>query len=108
MNNEMPKRMAVFRHLRHEFNAVFQNHGDDDDWCVDEYMRISEWQTVEFKPLSQADVAGAQLTALSKLREQTVAEFSEKLGAIDERMANLRALTGPDDAPIDGNPKVAP
>jgi hypothetical protein len=44
-------------------------------------------------------VTGAQLTALTRMREKVVDEFAAKLSNIDERIANVRSLTGPEVSP---------
>jgi hypothetical protein len=91
------KKIAVFRQTKLNFECVIEIGGDDTDenWTLDEYVRLTEWQPVEFKALPPETLAAAEMDALSALRAQTVAEFTEKLSYIDGRMANLRALTGP-------------
>lgn len=89
------KKIGVFRNTTHDFVCVLENHTNDDNWTLDEYVRLSEWQTVEFKSLPPEAMVSAQLTALAELRAKTVTEFTERLNQIDGRMANLRALTGP-------------
>lgn len=89
------KRVALFRNTTHDFIAVLNYEGDDENWTLDEYVRLTEWHTVEFKPLPPEARAAAEMDALTALRAQTVEEFSEKRSFIDGRIANLRALTGP-------------
>lgn len=95
--DELTKRMALFRDQKYGSVLSFDLHGKDESYTpsIGEYVRITEWMTVTFKPLSASDVTGAELMALSKFREKTVNEFKEKLDFIDGRIANLRALTGP-------------
>ncbi len=95
-DNEQNVRVALFREQKYDFITVFHLRDGQEDYAPSDYVRISEWMPVEFKPLSPAEVAGAQMVALSKLREKTVDEFKEKLDFIDGRIANLRALTGPE------------
>jgi hypothetical protein len=91
----MTRMLAVCRNNKHDFICVMENHGRDENWMLDDYVRLSEWQTVEFKELPPEAMAEAEMKSLSELRAQTVAEFTEKLNYIDGRLANLRALTGP-------------
>lgn len=95
--NEMVQRLALWRHTKFDWLTVFERYSDDIEPRHDDYVRVTEWMDVEFKPLSSSDVAAAQMVALSTLREHTVNEFKEKLGYIDGKIANLRALTGPED-----------
>lgn len=98
MNTEnMTKKVAMFRHHEMGFISIieFPDYAEDDSWTMDSYIRISEWTTVDFKPLPPETLVEAQMVALSELRARTVDEFTEKLANIDGRMANLRALTGP-------------
>jgi hypothetical protein len=89
------RKVAVFRNTKHDFECVMHNHDDDENWTLEDYVRLTEWVAVEFKPLPPETLVAAQMAALTELRAQTVAEFTEKLMNIDGRMANLRALTGP-------------
>lgn len=91
----MTKRVALFRETKYDSTVVFMLYGDD-DWTVEGYVRISEWHNVEFKALPPAAMCAAEMAALNALRAKTVDEFTEKLSFIDGRIANLRALTGPE------------
>lgn len=94
---EKPKRVALFRDLQCDLSICFEIFGKDEDRSpVAGYVRISEIQEVTFAPLSPEAVVGAELMTLTKMRAQVVGEFSERLAVIDGRMANLRALSGPD------------
>jgi hypothetical protein len=94
--NDMTGRVAVFRSTKYGWTSIFAWIGDEQsDQERDDYVRISDWTTVEFKPLTSDEVVIAAKQALTKEREKVVAEFTAKLRGIDERMANLRALTGP-------------
>lgn len=94
---DKPITVAVFRCQEYGFTSVLNRPSTaDDEWCLDGYSRLSEWQEIQFKPLSPDGIAGAELIALTKLREKVVAQFSEKLESIDGRMANLRALAAPE------------
>jgi hypothetical protein len=97
-NESMTKKIAVCRNTKHDFVCVIENHRSDGDegWMLDDYVRISEWATVEFKALPPETLVEAEVAALTELRAATVAEFTKKLNHIDGRMANLRALTGPE------------
>lgn len=96
MSTEMTQRLALWRHQKYGWLSAFEWFPDSSEEPVhEEYVRMTEWQVVEFKPLPPEETARTQMAALTKLREQTVAEFSEKLSFIDGRIANLRALTGP-------------
>ncbi len=93
------QRVAMFRNTKFDFVTVLGiDESQDESWTLDEYIRISEWQPVEFKPLSAETLAEVEMNALTKLRAETVEEFKEKLNSIDGRIANLRALTGPGEA----------
>jgi hypothetical protein len=98
--NHNNQRVAMFRNTKYDFVTVLGiGPSEKDDWTMEEYIRISEWQSVEFKPLSKETLAEAEMTALTKLRAETVEEFKEKLNSIDGRIANLRALSGPVEEP---------
>jgi hypothetical protein len=94
--NEMTHRIAVFQDDKFDFVTVFPNYGDEATYAPDGYVRISEWQTIDFKALPPADLAEAQMQSLATLREKTVTEFRAKLEYIDAKIENLRALTGPE------------
>lgn len=102
MNDKLTKRVAVFRNVKHGFDAVrclYEGQADEDYTAGDDYVRVSEWMDAEFKPLTDGDIAGTQIVALTKLRKQTVNEFKQKLDYIDGKIANLRALSGPSVSP---------
>ena len=90
-------RLALFRHS--QFGWIFARDSDgtdhDDNRPRADYARISEWMDIEFKPLPIEAVVESEMLGLTKLRAQIVEEFAAKLRGVDERMANLRALTGP-------------
>jgi hypothetical protein len=97
--DEMTMRIALFKSDVGSVN-VWQLYGKDEDYVpLDSYIRISEWQTIAFKPLNKDAVTGAQLTALTRMRAKVVDEFAAKLSNIDERIANVRSLTGPEVSP---------
>jgi len=98
MKNNMTQRIAVFRDNKFDFETVFPNYGDEATYAPDGYVRISEWQTIEFKALPPADMAEAQMKSLTTLRDRTVAEFRAKLEYIDGKIENLRALAAPEAA----------
>lgn len=93
--NEFVQKLALWRHQKYGWLTAFEWFVGGDEPVHEEYVRMTEWQEIEFKPLPAEETARTQMAALTRLREQTVAEFSEKLSFIDGRIANLRALTGP-------------
>lgn len=89
--------IALFRNQKFDFATVFARLDDDENYRPsEEYIRLSKWMPVEFDLLPPAELAGAELESLAELRRKTVEEFKEKLRFIDERVANVRALTGPE------------
>jgi hypothetical protein len=92
----MPRKVALFRGSSYDSIIVLQLYGDGDDWSTEGYVRITEWQTVEFQPLPPAELCAVEMAALNAQRAKTVEEFTAKLSYIDGRIANLRALTGPE------------
>jgi hypothetical protein len=93
---DMTQKIAIFRHLRFGFTSVFAlQEGHDENWTLDEYVRISEWQAIDFKALPPNSLAEAQMRSLKNQRAMIVTEFKRKLEVVDSNIANLRALTGP-------------
>lgn len=91
------KKIALFRETKLDFITSFELHeGRDEGWTMGDYVRITEWMPVEFVALPPDVLAAAEMDALNALRAKTVEEFTEKLNYIDGRIANLRALTGPE------------
>lgn len=89
-------KIALFRQTKCGFIAIFNlDEGKDESWTMLDYVRVSQWKTVEFDMLPPDETAAAEMAALSELRAETVDEFAQKLSYIDGRIANLRALTGP-------------
>jgi hypothetical protein len=98
-DKDFTMRVAMFRESKWDFRTTFHQHAGQNDENYHPpsgYVRVSDWVDVEFKPLTPEEVAGGELIALNQLRAETVNEFKRKLDDIDERMANLRALTGPE------------
>lgn len=60
---------------------------------IEGYVRITEWLDVTFVPLSHEAVVVGELAVLDSERAEIVQDFAEKLKAIDDRKAELLAIT---------------
>ncbi len=84
-------RIAMFRDIK--YGGEFPFAADRDDWTIDGYIRVSEWQSIEFSPLPIAQAANAEISMLQAAREKVADEFGKKLAYLDGRISNLRAIT---------------
>jgi molybdate-binding protein len=57
------------------------------------YTQNSEWVEVNFPPVRSDEVVQKQLAALELLRADVTRKFSEALKSIDDRKAELQAIT---------------
>jgi hypothetical protein len=58
-----------------------------------EYARVSEYTEVEFRALSTETVVKCQLDALDRTEAEIRQQFQTRLDAINNRRAELQALT---------------
>lgn len=58
-----------------------------------EYARVSEYVEVEFPPLAAEAVVKSQLDGLDRAEQELRNQFQQKLDAINNRRAELQALT---------------
>ena len=59
------------------------------------YCRVTDAVDIEFPPRNPAEIVPAQIAILDREREDIVTKFTEALKTIDNRKAELLALTGP-------------
>ena len=57
-----------------------------------EYMRISEFQEVEFKPLPTEEIVANQIVALDALIEKTKSEALETIGELEQKKQEFLAI----------------
>jgi hypothetical protein len=57
------------------------------------YVQVSEWTEVEFKPIHSAELIQKQLGSLDLARAEVTRKFAEALKSIDDRKAELQAIT---------------
>lgn len=60
---------------------------------LDMYARVSEYVEVDFPPLSTDAAVKQQLDALDRTEKELRNQFQQKLGGIENRRAELQALT---------------
>jgi hypothetical protein len=60
-----------------------------------EHVRITEFVEVDFPDLPPDNLVAEKLTTLQADRTQTVERFTRQLKRIDEQIAELQALPGP-------------
>jgi len=93
---DQPYKVGLFQAVDSGFVTVLNcNIKDDDDYTLNGYIRVSAWFNVTFIPLTQEEIAGTAMVALTKQREEVVNEFGKRLAVIDNRIANLRCLPAP-------------
>jgi hypothetical protein len=95
---KLTQRIALFQSIEYPgtpcaWSMPEYEGGPGDAYCPSGYVRVSEVMVVEFAPLADGDVVAAQVAELRRHREKVVQEFSEKLAAIDGRVASLQAIT---------------
>jgi hypothetical protein len=79
--------------------AVFKSPYGDESVCIelfdtfDDYVRMSEFVEVEFKPLSSEVVVQKQLNALDKSESELRNKFQEALNRIERQREELRAIS---------------
>ncbi len=67
--------------------------GEEDQYPLEGYVRISKWVDVTFEPRSREETVMAEISALDEERAEIVGEFSRRLKDIDIRKAELLAIT---------------
>lgn len=60
-----------------------------------DYIRLTEIVEVDFPPRKPEEIVPAQVAILEREREELVAKFTAALKEIDDRKAELLALTAP-------------
>jgi hypothetical protein len=79
--------------------AVFKSPYGDESVCIElfdtfsDYVRLSEFVEVEFKPLQSEIVVQKQLDALDKAESQLRNKFQEALNGLNRQREELRAIT---------------
>jgi hypothetical protein len=85
--------VAVFTRVDGSWNTVWHSDTLEEDYCPSGYVRISEWQAVEFAPMGRGEVVAKQVQVLDEMRAAVVDEFTNKLATIDARKRELLAIT---------------
>lgn len=89
-------KLALYRNTTYRHSGSFPSmfcDEDDDNSHGSEYARVSEPVEVEFPPLSTEAVIKQQIDALDRTEQQIREDFQQKLDAIQNRRAELQALT---------------
>ncbi len=91
---QLAHRVALFRHIEYGYLMVWArpNYADD-SYCPTDYVRISEWQDVQFAALAGDEQIQGAITSLQNKRAEIAKQFAEKLANVDAQIANLRAIT---------------
>lgn len=84
-------KIALYKYVKHSFETVFEQskHVDADL----ERVRMTEFQDVEFKRLSQADTVNAELAVIDRIQQNVLAECQLRLNELEERRQSLLAIT---------------
>lgn len=96
---DVKKVVALFRHVKYDnWASVFENTRDRTNPDYKEptypnYVRVSEWVDLEFVELPKDQQTANAIFMLDRERESTVKEFTGKLRLIDERKAQLLAIS---------------
>ncbi len=93
-NQAMVQYIAVFRSIQFGWLTPFgYPEVPPDDKTIEDYVRVSEWQRVEFQPMTDEKQAANAIVSLQKQRARVADDFGKKLNEIDVQIANLRAIT---------------
>ncbi len=89
-------RIALFKRVEVDWSyetVKAQSGHDTDETEYDGFVRISEWQDVEFTPRSPEEIVPAQLAALDDAEKALCAQFQVKRNQIAEARSRVRSLT---------------
>ena len=89
----MRKTVALFRNTRFDFDTIRIANVDGTFYSDSELVQLSHVIEIEFAELPAADVVKHQLDALDTAEEDVRRKFAEALATIDNKRAELRALT---------------
>lgn len=84
---------ALFQSLTFPDSAVVFTLGpnDNESYTVPGYVRVSDWQAVDFKPLEQ-DHSKAVVSALMAEKRAIEAEYLKKLDGVEGRIIRAMAV----------------
>lgn len=88
-------RVALFKNASSIYSyesAVMETSVDKNGIYLPEYVRVSEWAEVDFKPLADEVVVQAQLKALDTVESELRMKFQDKLSQIDGERQKLLAI----------------
>lgn len=88
MEHEMKVKAALFKSEYGDIHLV----KDEFSNIYSDYVQISEFQDVEFKPLTESKIIENQLNALDAMEEKLRDEFRKKFDNIQNKKAQLLAL----------------
>lgn len=85
-------KIAKFKRLGEHGGGEY--YGEEDCFMerLDNYVRITEYAEVEFKPLNSDVVVQKQLDALAGAEKELRNRFQQALSSIEQERANLLAL----------------
>lgn len=96
-------RIAKFKRLCGEYDyETILDEGHTLATC-DDYVQITEWAEVEFRPLHDDAIVEKQLNALDKAESALRGKFQAALNTIEQKRQELRAITYVPERRTDGS-----
>lgn len=83
------QKLAIFKQLDRGYESVCNERFD----TFEDYVRLTEFAEVEFRPLAGDEVVQKQLNALDRAEGELRNKFQAALNTIEQQRQELRAIT---------------
>lgn len=91
--DELTVPIALYKHVQHGWIMEHKYYGETDAEYYAGYVRITDVETITFKPISDESVVHNALAMLDGAEKKMRLEFGEKLAQLQQQRANFLALT---------------